>query len=1498
MSGLGEGQPHAMRSIPETTYLKTGNPGMNGGGTYTGTSTQPTMEQWENIFGPAGRDIKTDQQRHKRHQRWHLPDALKGHNQYLTDRIDGLITDKTESPFTRNILPYVYLENPDQKLKWNVYSFDEGIASRVPYEAAARVLPQSKKSFAGYTIRQGLAIAMEHNFMVSAAGRENFRNQLTQLVGSIQLTNDLDVHVALLQAPSYQRHMNEKYHDNNKSSAQICREFVDLFGIMQKVPNALDWLIEDAKNHLKTWGSQAPTFLLCNGGLTTQLTMIPEKTNYITNGPDGQKRLAAGPDLPSYRGLSIINSRKFSMDAGTAPRDLLRRRVRVAEYYRIPYHENNHQRMYEFYDQSRDTMFRLSYEDLVNMSKLNNDDTDPSQNHYSNDFWQLQGDSQDYDTHDFNSSNKRVPYLPRGGKMSWNGKSMVGVSAVNSLAFDISTDVKIESNALEAQGGLTWTPAMLDEKITQDFAVGSETFGGGIHNDVFAYSNKTVKLEADMDLITNYNGLCSTKVAMDNNFMLFVWWICKLCKDLNDSDAIGSWNKSVTSIESDIASGAGYPMMPDCWNWKKGTLSFETLTLCMMIYSDIEKATIKSLSDPSALLDAYKKHLGGYESSKAGVLQKQMEKFKTDVAKDDGTALNHLKAFIHFSLRDQPSSLPTSMLQVQHSSEIQKQIATMISNSLTGMTGLDSLVSSTLTSSDTNVNPLIDFLTKIAHDIHHRYKQFMTMWAACVYVERHGNTSTNTHFQKANDLKDVFLSDFVYQEMYNNVKGKHGAAGLNGIIKYVAKHKNQLYVNNMTLQDAFLYEMRNSTPAAVMSSNVQQALTAMQCFGRPNLHCNFVSPLVWDDMQNSATSVDSNVWFVQALAGMSPLSFDACESLMKHVNKPMKCNDICEFLCGDKHMNDDENGKSFLMSLWLSMEHPDKNSRDAAQKETRVSTAAKKELCKAVAESIRQNKKTSTAFSEAIKKLLPVNLAVDTNHCNLFCPCVASDRQVFFSAYSNTFYGDDAPVSQIPVCVEQKFTTVYDTQTRQNGLNGPSEKPHSNPPPVSFVYDPVSESGNNHKTKSDQKSCAKLWPWLQRLEDSNFESGSALNSYRFPLNVKTHNQQNVAPELYDDADENLRAMAMHAADFCEYNYEVAFRHIIMVLAQRFFTNTSRFFNNGRGMPHCMTVKNTVNTMYSNTSFAVSTTKNLPKGAETQSKSIVMRVGHHFMHGPVLNDLSGKSSSNAVGDIIILRPNIEHEMLGIIMGRGGTQELGATFWGQTELSCYDDAQHGIWGMSYKYHERAMVTNERNLIRVFDVAFDGYNGGMDQRVVDWNDNASVSEFRNATYARETPYNGPSMLVMMLPKHHKTTKTAWPNPIIFQQNVSGNITPDPQKDTPLYGMDEARVFDHVACPALCTPEIAQKYQQYMTRLEMHQWASIDQNSRTAGDSCISNETCSSLLAFQGSMRVLNSNGAEIECTMGSGHLGPSFVGVASIREGRGMQNPVGMPAMVRQV
>ena len=194
--------------------------------------------------------------------------------------------------------------------------------------------------------------------------------------------------------------------------------------------------------------------------------------------------------------------------------------------------------------------------------------------------------------------------------------------------------------------------------------------------------------------------------------------------------------------------------------------------------------------------------------------------------------------------------------------------------------------------------------------------------------------------------------------------------------------------------------------------------------------------------------------------------------------------------------------------------------------------------------------------------------------------------------------------------------------------------------------------------------------------------------------------------------------------------------------------------------------------------------------DTNQNDLVVRNGLHFMHGPYIpTHLSASEAGYGAKDIVILRPNIEHEMLGIIMGRGGTQELGCTFWGQTELSCYDDAQHGIWGMSYKYHERAMVTNEKNLIRVFDVAFDGYNGGMDQQCVDWNDSSSIQKFAEATYARDV-HTGPSMLVMALPHNPENSRCIGPIPSYFTKTWA-IIQRHPQKDNLLPSVNEFMVL-----------------------------------------------------------------------------------------------------------
>lgn len=256
------------------------------------------------------------------------------------------------------------------------------------------------------------------------------------------------------------------------------------------------------------------------------------------------------------------------------------------------------------------------------------------------------------------------------------------------------------------------------------------------------------------------------------------------------------------------------------------------------------------------------------------------------------------------------------------------------------------------------------------------------------------------------------------------------------------------------------------------------------------------------------------------------------------------------------------------------------------------------------------------------------------------------------------------------------------------------------------------------------------------------------------------------------------------------------------------------------------------------------------------------------------------------DLFILRPNIEHYMMGIIFGRGGGKdELGATLWGQTELSVYDDTQHGLWGMSYKYHERAIVFNERNLIRVFDVGFDGYCGGYDSRIMRW-EATDMDKLRQATKDTTRPYDGPSIIVFALPMHTNSFDS-FPNPVVFHPSA----TPaDTANSTPEHSVAFNDFQKHCcfakdnSASGWATPEITDVYKLYYDTLDVEEWKGMSSMGGAAGHLAVADETGVNLFSFSGQMAVVNQNGSREEY-QGSGHLGPSFVGVASVREGRGL-------------
>ncbi len=77
-----------------------------------------------------------------------------------------------------------------------------------------------------------------------------------------------------------------------------------------------------------------------------------------------------------------------------------------------------------------------------------------------------------------------------------------------------------------------------------------------------------------------------------------------------------------------------------------------------------------------------------------------------------------------------------------------------------------------------------------------------------------------------------------------------------------------------------------------------------------------------------------------------------------------------------------------------------------------------------------------------------------------------------------------------------------------------------------------------------------------------------------------------------------------------------------------------------------------------------------------------------------------------------------------------------------------------------------------------------------------------------------------------------------------------------------------------------------------------SLIHNSKTAGNASEDNETTTSCMAFQGTMQVYGKEGGMISETTGSGHHGRDYVGVASIRAGKGVSMGSMMPASMSNV
>lgn len=139
---------------------------------------------------------------------------------------------------------------------------------------------------------------------------------------------------------------------------------------------------------------------------------------------------------------------------------------------------------------------------------------------------------------------------------------------------------------------------------------------------------------------------------------------------------------------------------------------------------------------------------------------------------------------------------------------------------------------------------------------------------------------------------------------------------------------------------------------------------------------------------------------------------------------------------------------------------------------------------------------------------------------------------------------------------------------------------------------------------------------------------------------------------------------------------------------------------------------------------------------------------------------------------------------------------------------------------------MVTNEKNLIRLFDIAYDGYNGGKDDVFVSWTQESgyrSYNTLKAQTANVSMPYTGPSLMVMAFPVNQKDPlwERNWASPIVFHDQDPGK----PLRQEPNYVIDpdniervfdeKMRVFGQLYNKTNDDPVLNLRYQRYKDKM-----------------------------------------------------------------------------------
>ena len=181
-----------------------------------------------------------------------------------------------------------------------------------------------------------------------------------------------------------------------------------------------------------------------------------------------------------------------------------------------------------------------------------------------------------------------------------------------------------------------------------------------------------------------------------------------------------------------------------------------------------------------------------------------------------------------------------------------------------------------------------------------------------------------------------------------------------------------------------------------------------------------------------------------------------------------------------------------------------------------------------------------------------------------------------------------------------------------------------------------------------------------------------------------------------------------------------------------------------------------------------------------------------------------------------------------------------------------------------------------------------------MLEWTEQ-STQQFANATQNLNQSYNGPSMIVFSLPQHNAIFQS-FPNPVVFVEDVNPNASTQPDTGNKANDITNHIVFG----PSMrgnewCSASTHSCYSYKYSMLNVTNWSNLG-HSQAAGQLSQNDESDLYQFSFAGYFASISPNGQRQE-TQNSGHLGATYVGCSSVRNGRGLL-VTGKPSLTHNV